>query len=495
LGAPTRTDRPKIKNPTCTPRSKYRPGILTKSKSYKSMKFRFTLPTNEAFFQRYAGLVPTLSKLGYLAQIVSALTEIGILYALIRNAIADVAPPIIATIGGMAGALLATAFIEVGLRKFLPFAARQILNKRFAGLDLVMSIAIFAASLLLLTASGALSFYGSKETVATVVPPAKTEGTGAIDTTVNSHRESNRRAYQRDSSAIATRYASQIAALELAYKAGTDAANVKLQSITAKERNTGQSFATNKATIKQAIADATAAHALKLAELTSAGAMEMQALQDEHNALNADLMRERSEWLTALKQGNEAAEMKRQKQVSSMGGSMWLGLRFCALLVLLVINRTGKKYTNTGPGCKRRRYQMNIISGSHRLAAFMAAISERYHANVFALIKRIEDGTPEPPEPGKAPTVYEYEQRMERRQIGFKTRHKRKTAKRCVITQPLITHQQPTQATPWNHAAKTVRPMWCDVYPKGSNGKSSAVLPAKKPTTPQSMEGANLTHH
>ncbi|HRF39935.1 MAG TPA: hypothetical protein PK198_14190, partial [Saprospiraceae bacterium] len=165
------------------------------------MKFRFTLPTNEEFFQRYAGLIPTLSKLGYLAQVVSALTEVGILFALILNAVADIMPPGLATMTGITGAILATAFIEIGLRKFLPFSARQILNKRFAGLDLVMSVAIFTASLLLLTASGALSFYGSKETVAAVVPPAQTEGTGAIDTTVNSHRQSNLKSYQRDSAA------------------------------------------------------------------------------------------------------------------------------------------------------------------------------------------------------------------------------------------------------------------------------------------------------
>ena len=383
------------------------------------MRFRLTLPTNEAFFQRYAGLTPTLSKLGYLAQVVSALTEIGILFALIKGAIADVAPPIVATIGGIAGALLATAFIEIGLRKFLPFAARQILNKRFAGLDLVMTIAIFAASVLLLTASGALSFFGSKETVSVVTPPAKTEGTGAIDTTVNSHRESNRRAYQRDSSAIATRYASQIAALEAAHKAGADAANVKLQSIEAKERNTGQSFATQKATIKQSIADATAVHAAKLAELTSAGAKEMQALQDEHASLNADLMRERSEWLTALKQGNEAAEMKREKQVRAWGGSVAYFTVLCLIVLLLSIGL--QEVHQHGAGVQEETLPNEYFFRQSPFSSFMAAITERYHANVFALIKRIEDGTPEPPEPGKAPTVYEYEQRMERRQIGFKT--------------------------------------------------------------------------
>lgn len=382
------------------------------------MKFRFTLPTNEEFFQRYAGLVPTLGKLGYIAQIVSALTEVGILFALIRNAIADVAPPIVATIGGIAGALLATAFIEIGLRKFLPFAARQILNKRFAGLDMVMTIAIFAASLLLLGASGALSFYGSKETVATVVPPAKTEGTGAIDTTVNSHKASNLRAYQRDSAAIAGRYAQQIAALEVAHQASTSSANVKLQSIAAKERNTGQSFSTQKANIQQGIADAAAAHAAKLAELTSAGAKEMQVLQNEHTALDADLMRERAEWLAALKQGNEAAEAKRQKQVSAWGGSVaWFTVMCLAVLLLSIALQEVHQH---GAGVQEEALPNEYNFRQSPFSAFMAAISERYHANVFALIKRIEDGTPPPPEPGAPPTVYEYTQTMTRRPIGFK---------------------------------------------------------------------------
>ena len=383
------------------------------------MKFRFTLPTNEQFFQRYAGLTPTLSKLGYLAQVVSALTEVGILFALIRGAIADVAPPIVATIGGIAGALLATAFIEIGLRKFLPFAARQILNKRFAGLDMVMTVAIFSASLLLLGASGALSFFGSKETVSVVVPPAKTEGTGAIDTTVNSHRESNLRAYQRDSSAIATRYTSQIAALEAAHQAAHQAAKVKLQSIEAKERNQGASFSTQKATIKQSIADATAVHAAKLAELTSAGAMEMQALQQEHNALDADLMRERSEWLAALKQGNEAATAKREKQVRAWGGSIAWFTVLCLIVLLLSIAL--QEVHAHGSEIHEEVLPNEYYFRQSPFAAFMAAITERYHSKVFALIKKIEDGTSEPPEPGKPPVLYEYEQRAERRQIGFKT--------------------------------------------------------------------------
>ena len=282
-----------------------------------------------------------------------------------------------------------------------------------------MTVAIFSASFLLLGASGALSFFGSKETVAVVVPAAKTEGTGAIDTTVNSHRQSNLRAYQRDSSAIATRYAQQIAALETAHQAGSDAAKVKLKGIEAKERNQGASFSTQKASIKQAIADATAVHAAKLAELTGAGAMEMQALQEEHTALDADLMRERSEWLTALKQGNEAATAKREKQVRTWGGSVAYFTVLCLIVLLLAIAL--QEVHAHGSEIHEEVLPNEYYFRQSPFAAFMAAITERYHSKVFALIKKIEDGTSEPPEPGRPPVLYEYEQRAERRPIGFTT--------------------------------------------------------------------------
>lgn len=383
------------------------------------MKIRITLPTNEEFFQKYAGLVPTLNKLGYLAQVVSALTEVGILYALTRNAVADITSPLLANIAGFVGAILGTAFIEVGLRKFLPFAVRQILNKRFAGLDMVMSVAIFASCLLLLGASGTLSFFGSKETVASVVPPAKTEGTGAIDTTVNSHRQINLASYRRDSTAIANRYASQMAALEMAHKAAADAAGTKLKGIEGKERNTGQSFASQKVTIKQSMADAAAAHAMKLASLTEAGAKEMQALQDEHNALEADLNRERSEWMTALKESNQAAEAKRQKQVSAWGGSVAWFTVLCLVILLLAVAL--QEVHAHGSGMQEESIPNEYFFRESPYSAFMGALTERIHATMFGWIKAFEEKTPEPPEPGKPPTVYEYEQKVERRPIGFTT--------------------------------------------------------------------------
>ncbi|HRF39934.1 MAG TPA: hypothetical protein PK198_14185, partial [Saprospiraceae bacterium] len=196
------------------------------------------------------------------------------------------------------------------------------------------------------------------------------------------------------------------------------AANTKLKGIEARERSTGQSFSTQKASIKQSVADAAAAHAAKLAALTETGAKEMRALQDEHNALETDLMRERAEWLAALKQGNKEAEAKRQKQVSTWGSSVaWFTVLCLAVLLLAVALQEVHAH---GSEIQEEALPNEYYFRQSPLAAFMAAVSERFHAKVFAIIKRIEDGTPEPPEPGAPPTVYEYTQTMQRRPIGFK---------------------------------------------------------------------------
>jgi len=41
------------------------------------MKIHFSLPTDEAFFNRYATLTPTLSKLGIIAQFVYRQLKVG----------------------------------------------------------------------------------------------------------------------------------------------------------------------------------------------------------------------------------------------------------------------------------------------------------------------------------------------------------------------------------------------------------------------------------
>lgn len=381
------------------------------------MKFRLTLPKNEQFFQRYAGLVPTLSKLGYLAQVVSALTEIGILAALIGNALHGLLPQLAAFIASLVGAIVVTAFIEIGLRKFLPFSFRQILNKRFAGLDLVMSVAIIAASIMLLAASGYLSFEGSKDTVSVVIPQAKTE---AYDNEVYlSNLESIEAAFSRDSAAIAARYAAQINAADAAHQAAQDARKTKLKGFEAKERNQGTSYASQKATIRQEIADASAAHAGAIAALHRDQAAELkdrQAVKDRDQATNRKAEDDRYQ---AIAGRNEKAIEQRDRNVSKWGGSVAYFTIICLAVLLLAIGL--QEVHRHGAQIEEEALPNEFYFRQNAFAAFMAAVSERANTYMFQLIKRIEDGTPEPPEPGKPSTVYEYEAKVERRPIGFKT--------------------------------------------------------------------------
>jgi hypothetical protein len=380
------------------------------------MKFRLSLPTNEAFFQRYAGLVPTLSKLGYLAQVVSALTEVGILFALIRGAVADITTPGIATAAGIAGAILGTAFIEIGLRKFLPFSVRQILNKRFAGLDLVMSIAIFTASVLLLSASGFLSFFGSKDTVEVVTPQAKK---GEVVTGLYDDLKSGETAmFTADSATITARYAAQLSALDAAHTSSLQAAKTKLAGIESKERNTGQSYSSQKAGIRQTMADAQAAHGAQVAALIGAQANELKDRQAKRDAalLKVDTRLDNA-FATEEKQF-AVATAKREKQVKAWGGSIAWFTVLCLCVLLLAI--TLQEVHRHGAGMQEEAMPNEYHFRESPISAFFAAITERIHYTIFAQIKSIEDGTPEPPQPGKAPVVYEYEQKAERRAIGFK---------------------------------------------------------------------------
>lgn len=381
------------------------------------MKFRLTLPKDEQFFQRYAGLVPTISKLSYVAQAVSALTEIGILAALIGNAVKNLLPPAAAFIASLIGAILGTAFIEIGLRKFLPFSFRQILNKRFAGLDLVMSIAIFAVSVLLLCASGYLSFEGSKDTVGVVMPPAEIE---AYDNAVYlSNLESIEAAFTRDSTAIAARYAAQIAAADAAHHAAQDARKTRLRAVEEKERNQGNSYATQKATIRQEIADAAAAHTSAVAALMAEQAKELQARQAVKDKDQATSRKAEDDRYQAIAGRNAQAIERRDRNVSKWGGGVAYFTIICLAVLLLAIGL--QEVHRHGAKIEEEALPNEFYFRQSPFSAFMAAVSERMNTYIFTLIKRIEDGTPEPPEPGKPSTVYEYEAKVERRPIGFKT--------------------------------------------------------------------------
>ena len=95
------------------------------------MKTLFSLPKDERFFNRYATLIPALRKLGGLSQIINAITEVGILYAVTFSMLTEFWGAYAAPLAVFA-AIVGVFVIEGGLRKILPYSIRSILYKRLS---------------------------------------------------------------------------------------------------------------------------------------------------------------------------------------------------------------------------------------------------------------------------------------------------------------------------------------------------------------------------
>jgi len=133
------------------------------------MKSYYTPPKNQQFFQNYYRLTPTLRLMGYLAQVITALAEIGISYRLLLASIQEVFPQH-AIPAAIVGSVIVTIFLEVGLRKFLPFSFRAILYRRFSGLHLLISIPVLVITVSLIVALAYLSIQGSHEIIRQIAP-------------------------------------------------------------------------------------------------------------------------------------------------------------------------------------------------------------------------------------------------------------------------------------------------------------------------------------
>jgi hypothetical protein len=189
--------------------------------------------------------VPTLFKVGFIAQLISAVTEITIIYALIFNSLQDFSPGY-ARVMSIVGAVIGTALLEVGLRKFTPYSIRAILYRKFSGLDLVMSIFIFLATLGLLGASGYLSFTNSKEIVRSVAPAPDLQTDDQVKEEYALQLANVNSQYSSDSAAIAGRYADQVTAKNKHFAALIAIEQAEYKKYLHREWSSGKSYRSKK---------------------------------------------------------------------------------------------------------------------------------------------------------------------------------------------------------------------------------------------------------
>lgn len=376
------------------------------------MKVQYSLPKDERFFGDYASLTPTLVKLGYLAQIVSALTEFGVLYALVKGSLQDFFPDY-APLAGLFGAIVGTAFLEVGLRKFIPYSIRAILYKRFVGLHLFISCFVFAITFGLLRASGYLSFQGSKELVKMTAPKPKLESLGKTDSTLSVQKAEAFRRYSADSLEVITRFTPINSALKTKYSAQLQQERQQL----ARWEGKGKTYRGQITAAKARISAIQAQEAAELASLEQDKAKRLEAALKARNKALAVIEAEYNQQRLKIEKKNNKAEASTESQVKNYGSGLAWFTVVCLLVLLfsVAIDEIHKK----GSAIEEVALPNQYYFSESIAAEFWGMVNDKINYHLRAFIRKQAARTPEPPAPEEPPTLWEIAQQgMKRKTPG-----------------------------------------------------------------------------
>lgn len=360
------------------------------------MKFQFSLPKDEKFFSDYAGLTGTLKILGYLAQVVSALTEFGVIFALVESSLSDFFPQA-ARPAGIFGAVIGTAFLELGLRKFLPYSAKAVLYQRFSGLHAFISGAVFAVTLGLLFSSGYLSFQGSKELVRATAPKPKIASLDSADSKEQAKRGEAVRQYSADSAEAVERYALPLAAVRQKYDAKLASEAQALNRLESKERTTGQRYGTQKAAIRARILALQAQQAEDAADMENGKALALAAALKARNNVFAKAEAERDKQRHQLETKNTEAEAHASQQVKRYGsGLAWFTV---IAMLILIFSVTIDEIVKKGSGIEEVPIPSQYDFAQGVLAEFWEVLSDKIQWHLRELTRRLAANTPHAHDP------------------------------------------------------------------------------------------------
>lgn len=367
------------------------------------MKSLKGLPTIQDFFETYAFLIKAIRRSGYAAQVVSGLTEIGGIFSAAYVSLLPIFPQYALYAAGTI-AVIGTAVIEIGLRVLLPHTVDAVLYKRFAGLYLPMTIAIWLCTVVLLAASGVLSFQNSKTIVKEYMPDAEQLVTTSQDSAWNTERASLSALFSQDSAMIAGRYESLIQAEKAAFAGRIQAAKTDLQNIRRKESRMGQSYASQKDDARAAIATLEADAAGKVAALQAALSDELS--QARKSYLDGLQGKERRYFASVDSVGaiNQAAIDERAGTVSTYGsGLAWFTIvALFVLVVSIILDRIHRKGSGIKETVELSQYDVN----PHWWVNLQHAVSERFNHFMQSRITAFADKTPPAPLPAKPSELY-----------------------------------------------------------------------------------------
>ncbi len=376
------------------------------------MKVQYSLPKDERFFGDYASLAPTLVTLGYLAQVVNALTEFGVVYSIVKGSLQDFFPNY-APVAGLFGAIIGTAFLEVGLRKFIPYSVRAILYERFAGLHLFISCFIFAITFGLLGSGLFLSFHGSKELVRVTASKPKLESLGRTDSTSASQKAEAFRRYSADSQEVTKRFTPINSALKAKYAAQLQQERQQL----ARWEAEGITYRGKTMTAKARISAIQAQEASEIASLEQRKAEAQEASLKTRNISLAAIEAEYSQQRLKIEQKNSHAKASTENQVNNYSGGLAWFTVVCHLVLLLSI--TIHEIHKKGSAIEEVALPNQYFFSQSIAAEFWEMVSDKINYHLRAFIRKQAARTPEPPAPEEPPTLWEIAQQgMKRKTPG-----------------------------------------------------------------------------
>lgn len=360
----------------------------------------FSLPKDEGFFNRYATLIPTLRKLGLLSQVINAITEVGIIYAVVYSMLTEFWGAYAAPLS-VFGAIVGTGVIELGLRKFLPYSAKAILHRRFKGLDLAMSIFILITCFALFACSLTLSFKGSKAMVEAAAPSPDLLTTAAADDALKATTAAAVQSFGRDSGEVAARYAGLITSQKNAYTARINAE----RSTLSRYQNAPQKYTTLINNTKGKINALESEQAAKIAALEEQKAKEVQEAAARKNAATEQATANHAAANADVQKQNTDTRQKNEHRTRTYGsGLAWFTLIFHFILILAVAL---DEMNNKGSGIEQVAQPNQYHFSESIFSAFLNTLSDKWNYHARTRIKNWADKTPAPPRPSTPPTLYE----------------------------------------------------------------------------------------
>ena len=268
-----------------------------------------------------------------------------------------------------------------------------------------MCVFFFLTVIILIGASGALSFNGAKEIVENLTNPPEVKSTAHIEQTRADRLNGITTNYTNDATATAARYDSEIVAISASYDAKTEKQQERLKKYKRREKKKGESYRSTKDRILAEIASINAKKAEKTAALQAKKGKELAALQSNKTAALNETETTYKNDVGEVKDHNQKAVAKSEKKVANYGlGLGWFTIIcLCLFILMAIIIEVIKK----GSGIEETAAPTQYDFEENILVSAWQAISERVETFFRTIIQNFANNTPPPPEPITPPILYD----------------------------------------------------------------------------------------